>query len=373
MRNSVLAASVLALTAGAANAGGIDRSRLSYGVLFEPGSYVELGITHVSPTVSGAYAPAFGGGSTGDMAGPFKGLSFAYKSDLNETLALGVFFNMPYSADANYSQGIYSGLRAEWTSHQIAAVLKYKATDAISVYGGLRYLRSSADINIPPALFGSVPGGYSAKGDNDEQFGYIVGAAYEKPDIALRVGLTYESGITHKFDTTETSLAFGAANPIRSVTEVEMPQSVTLDFQSGIAKDTLLFGSIRWAEWSVWKVAPAGYDGAVNPGTAGDDITSFDNDVLTWQLGVGRRLNENFSAFARASYEKSNGGDASRLAPTDGSTSFGIGGTYTKDNLKITAGIEYIKLGDAVSGPPTRTQFTNNDAIGIGISIGYRF
>jgi long-subunit fatty acid transport protein len=333
MRKFGMAASLLALSAGAAAAGGIDRSRLSYGALFEPGTYVELGITNVSPDVSGTYVPLLGGGSTGDMAGPFQGLSFAYKRDLNDQLALGIFLNMPYSADANYTAGPYTGLRAEWTSHQIAAILKYKATDKVSVYGGLRYVRSSADIFIPQALFGGVPGGYTATGDNDEQLGYLVGVAYEIPDIALRVALTYESGVTHEFDTTETSLAFGAANPIRSVTEVEMPQSVALDFQTGIAKDTLLFGSVRWSEWSVWEVAPAGYDGAVSPGTPGDAITGFDNDVTTWQLGVGRRINENFSVFARASYEKSNGGVASRLAPTDGSRSFGIGGTYTRDNV----------------------------------------
>jgi long-subunit fatty acid transport protein len=147
-----------------------------------------------------------------------------------------------------------------------------------------------------------------------------------------------------------------------------MPKSIALDFQSGIAKDTLLFGSIRWTEWSAWHVRPPRYFGAV-----GDEITGFDNDVLTYQLGVGRRLNENFAVFARIGYEKANGGDASRLAPTDGSRSIGIGGTYTKDNLKITGGIEYVKLGDATDSAPTRTVFSGNDAIGFGVTVGIRF
>ena len=33
-------------------------------------------------------------------------------------------------------------------------------------------------------------------------------------------------------------------------TPIDPPQSVNLDFQTGIAKDTLLFGQIRWVDWS---------------------------------------------------------------------------------------------------------------------------
>lgn len=347
---------------------------------------MELGLTVIDPTVRGAYAnPAFGTG-TGDMAGDFTALSFAYKRDINERLAFAFYLNAPFHADAAYSAGLYTGLNARWKSRQATALLKYDITPQVSVYGGLRYLRSSATIDIPDALIrgglaaagaagnaaagalaaGAPPGtlAYDATGDSDDRIGYIIGVAYQRPEIALRVGLTYESGVDHKFDTTETLPA--VFNDFTSVTTVKMPQTVTLDFQTGIAPETLLFGAIRWAEWSVWEVRPDGYNGLFN-----DDITSFDNDTTTWQLGVGRRLNENWSVFARASYEKANGGIASRLSPTDGSRSFGVGGTYTQDNVKITAGLEYIKLGDAVDSSGTR--FEGNEGVGFGVSVGYRF
>ena len=393
MKSIATGATILALSAGTALGGGIDRARLSYGALFEAGSYAEFGFSNVSPSVSGDYAnPAFGT-TTGDMAGSYRNYSFTYKRDFGDKVSFGLFVNTPYGADANYSvPGLYNGLSAQWSSQQIAAVLRYEVTPAISVYGGLKYERSKAEINIPDslirgglqqaalggsaqasAILGGSPAGslqYTAEGDWDGRFGFIVGAAYEKPEIALRVGLTYESGYTHKFDSVETigSPALGPTFAAlgNGTTEVEMPQSITLDFQTGVAKDTLVFGSIRWAEWSVWQVRPPAY-GAV----FGSDITNFENDVFTYQLGVGRRLNENFSVFARASYEKSNGGIASRLSPTDGSRSFGIGGTYTKDAVKVTAGIEYVKVGDAVDGSGTR--FAGNDAVGFGVSVGYRF
>lgn len=180
----------------------------------------------------------------------------------------------------------------------------------------------------------------------------------------LRVGLTCESEITHQFTTNESFANIGAGP--ESTTEIVMPQSVELDFQSGIAKDTLLFGSVRWTEWSKWHVSPALYSG-----TLGEEVTGFDSDVISYQLGVGRRINDNLSVFARVGYEAANGDVASRLSPTDGKQSIGIGGSWTQDNVKVTGGVEYVKLGDAVDA--SGTVFSGNDAIGLGLSVEFTF
>lgn len=396
------ATALTAIAATSAQAGGIDRTRLGFGMLFEKGRYLELGVSHAAPKVSGTYrAPAFGpfvGTSTGDMAKDYTQLSFSYKADINDRLAYAFYLNKPFGADASYGAGPYRGLNAEWKSQQAALLLKYKVADRVSIYGGLKYVRSKPTIAIPDALIrggfaaaaanpatppaqaalagalAASPAGalnYTATGESDGRLGVILGVAYERPEIALRVGLTYESGFTHKFRTTEALPAAQAVPTLAplfatSTTRIKMPQSITLDFQSGVAADTLVFGSLRWSEWSVWEVRPQAYNALT-----GSDITSFDNNVLTWQLGVGRKINDNFSVFARVGYEKSNGGVASRLAPTDGNRSIGIGGTYTQGNMKITAGLEYVKLGNAVDG--SGTQFSKNKAVGFGMSVGYRF
>lgn len=382
MKTMLGATTALVVGTLTAQAGGIDRSRIAYSALFEAGRYIELSFSNVKPEVTGTYtgAAAALGTQTGNMAGSYTNLSFAYKADINDSLSYAIFINTPYGADASYSQGLYTGLTATWESQQIAAVLKYKIDENISVYGGLRYVESEAQIALPDQLIraglaaagnplaGLAPAGtlaYSATGAKDGQVGVIVGAAYERPDIALRVGLTYESGVSHSFATRETFVAAGAVNAA-GVTNVEIPDAVTLDFQTGIAADTLLFGSVRYAEWTVWEVRPPVYNANFN-----DNITDFDNNVVTWQLGVGRRLNENLSVFARATYEKANGGEASRLAPTDGSTGFGLGATWRQDGVKVTGGLEYVKLGDAVDGSGTR--FAGNSAIGFGLTLGYSF
>ena len=374
MTRILSAGAALLLSTSIAAAGGIERGLTNYGILFEDGNYVELGFSSVSPNVSGDYDVLLGGGSTGDMANDYTQLSLSYKHQLTDQLAIGLFLNQPYGAIAEYSSGAYTGLEAEWESTGTTLILKYDINSAWSVYGGARYVVSSADITIPTLLatLGAEPpaiGDFAATGESDGQTSFIAGVAYQRPEIALRVSLTYEQGFTHEFDTTEewgvlASTALGT--PFESVTEVEMPEAITLDFQTGIAQDTLLFGSIRHVKWSVWEVRTQGFDTLT-----GNEITGFDNDTTTFTVGVGRRINDQFSVFGRARYEEAKGGIASRLSPTDGLTSIGIGGTYAMDNVEFTAGVEYIMIGDAEDG--SATDFSDNDAIGFGLTIGYGF
>ena len=349
---------ILAAGASTAFAGGIDRHTLGTSILFEEGNYIKLSYSHVMPSVSGAYPAALGGGSTSNMSLDYSAVGLGLKFDVSEKLSVAFIFDQPYGADALYTAGPYTGLAADWESNAMTLLAKYQATEQFSVYGGMRAVRSTAEIAIPTTLF---PGGYAANG-TDTGVGYILGGAYERKDIALRVGLTYQSKIDHDFASTETT-ALGSAT---TITNVEMPQSLELDFQTGVAANTLVFGSIKWTEWSVWSVAPPIFFGA-----AGVPVVSFDNDVFSFTLGAGRKINEEFSVFGRIGYEQSKGGIASRLSPTDGRQSIGLGGSYTMGKTKLTGGIEYVWLGDAVDG--SGVNYNGNDAVGIGFSIGHSF
>jgi long-chain fatty acid transport protein len=387
MKNTLKITAALMLSTTAATAGGIDRGGNNYSVLFEDGDYIALSFSSVTPDVSGDYPAALGGGSTDNMSESYTNAGVAMKYEVTDQFAIGLFLNQPFGANANYTGGAYTGLGADWESTQTALILKYQATSNISVYGGVRSVESEAQIAIPDglirgglaaaaaagnaqagALAGGAPAGtlgYTANTDADRQTSYVIGAAYERPEIALRVALTYETGYTHKFAATE---AVPAVPTVSGTTdfEIEMPQSVTLDFQSGVAADTLVFGSIRWAEWSVWEVRPNGYQALTT-----DRVTGLDNDVTTFRLGVGRKLNDDLSVFARVTYEDGNGGVASRLSPTDGSTAIGLGGSYTFNNVKITGGVEYVMLGDATDA--TSVEFAENSALGLGLTVGYQF
>lgn len=361
--NKILgSAGVIALCAGGAMAGGIDRSGQFIGVIFEKGDYTELTFGAISPSVSGtttAFAPGGAGRVSGDMAPSYNQLGMAVKTSINDKLDVALIFDQPFGANVAYptGTGYYAqGTTAELKTSALTLLGKYSFPSNVSLIAGLRYQTFSAEASVP------FIGGYTAVGENDSGVGYLVGVAYEKPEIALRVALTYNSKIKHSLTTTE----FGAAI---SQTELETPQSVNLEFQSGIAKDTLIFGSIRWVDWSAFSIDPALYP----PPTA---LVSYSGDYTTYALGVGRRFSENWSGAVTLGYEKPLGGFSSNLGPTDGMKSIGIGATYTRDNMKITGGVRYVDIGDAqptLGGGVPSANFNDNSAVAVGLKISYSF
>lgn len=364
----LLTASAVTLAATGAFAGGFERSGNPVGFMFEKGNYAELSFGIVSPSVSGAA----GGGlaPSGDVSPTYRQFGIAVKTDLNEKLSLGLSIDPSFGADIAYplpspGPGPYPirGTSAELNGDTLSLIGRYKFSDALSVHAGLRSVSVGGNV----AIFNGGAPLYQASFDTKRDLGYLIGAAFEKPEIALRVALTYQSATKHNLDTT----VFGGPVPAALYPDVELPQSVTLDFQSGVAANTLVFGSIRWADWTSTELNAPAYP--LNP------LVGYDDDTITYNIGVGRKFNDQWSGAVSIGYEKSEGGVQMNLSPTDGYVSIGVGATYTTGNMKITGGIRYVDIGNAgaLESPPgsgiANAQFTGNSAIGAGIKIGYTF
>ena len=357
--------SVFALGASSALAGGIERSAQSVAPLFEKGGangdYVELSFGTFSPSVSGTFGGVL---QSGDMAGNQFTYSFAYKHALNDQLDLAIIVDQPVGADVDYPAGNapypFAGSNATVRSTAVTGLMRYKMPSNFSVYGGLRAESVKGDVRIVAPAVSPAFTNFQMTADRDYGVGYVIGAAWEKPEIAARVALTYNSAIKHTLDTVETGLApIGLPGQM----DVEIPQSVNLEFQTGIAADTLLFGSVRWVDWTAFDITPP---------NLGVPIVSYTDDIITYNLGIGRKFNEHWSGAVTLGYEKHNGTPVGNLGPTDGYKSIGIAATYTMDNVKITGGIRYVDIGDAVTST-IGSQFTGNHGIGAGIRIGYSF
>lgn len=366
------AAAVLAATVGAAQAGGIDRSNQNLGNLFEPGRQIELSLGQVSPSVSGTdlpLGPLPGGGSTGNVAADFGQVGLSYKADINDRLSFAIMFDQPFGADVRYGPGSVNlgGTRAYAKSGALTGILRYKFNENFSVHAGVRGQRSFGQIDLRGAAYGPL-NGYSIRLDGHVGYSYLVGVAYERPDIALRVALTYNGAIEHAFETVET---LGAAVVSRGVTDVRTPQSINLDFQTGIAKDTLLFGQIRWVDWQQFQIDPT-----FLVAVTGEGLIEIDN-TTTYTLGVGRRFSDTWSGSVAVSYEDDIDPLISPLGPTDGRLGVTLAAVYTKGPVKVTTGINYSRLGDTTAeiGTPdqARADFRDNDSVGVGVRIAYTF
>lgn len=356
MKRSLTTALAVAAAATSAHAGGVERSTQSVAILFEQGRYAELSFGTFSPDVSGTLVV-----SSGDMASTYNTYSLGYKMDVGDRMDFALIIDQPIGANVAYPDGTgyaLAGATAKLTSSAITALLRYQFENNVSVYGGLRYQTVKGVVSLPTV------GAYTLNTNNDSEVGYVVGIAWEKPEIAARVALTYNSAITHSLESTETG--FAATPPTVAGFETEVPQSVNLEFQTGIAKDTLLFGSIRWQEWTAFVIDPPRY-------ALPTPLVAYASNRVTYNLGVGRRFNENWSGAVTIGYEPSDGELTGNLGPTDGFKSIGLAATYTMDNVKITGGVRYVDIGDAVANAGPGAPFTNNSGVGIGIRLGYTF
>jgi long-subunit fatty acid transport protein len=354
-----LLAGALAFAAGQAMAGGVERSAQSVAILFEQGNYGELTFGYVDPDVRGSV----GGGAvrSGDMLEGYATIGLAYKQALRDNLDLAVIFDQPIGANVDYTLGTsypLQGTTAHLESYAVTGLLRYKMPNNVSLIGGLRAQSARGEVRIP------LVAGYALNTDTDFALGYVLGVAWERPDIAARVALTYNSAITHTLQSTEITAGPSGTGEF----ETEVPQSVNLEFQTGVAANTLLFGSIRWVDWTEFLINPPVYD-AIQP----LPLVAYSNDRITYTLGVGRRFNDTWSGAITLAHEPSEGEVTGNLGPTDGFTSIGLGATYTQGNMKITAGVRYIDVGDATTNPPISGNFANNDGWAAGVRIGYSF
>ena len=363
MKHLIWATAALLASTALTQAGGIERSTQSVGILFEEGTYAELGFAWSDPDVSGSWslAPV----SSGDMAPSYLVPSLSYRMDLTDRLSFAFIMGDHVGADASYPAGTgypVGGSVAELSGMAYTALLRYEFPSMFSIYGGLRISQLEGQVSLPWI----PPSGYTVAGDAGTELGYVVGAAYERPDIALRVSLTYNSAIDHTWRATETFNAVTTATTFGTT----IPQSLNLEFQSGVAEDTLVFGSIRWVDWSEFDITPPVYTAI----TAGGSLVNYSDDRITYTLGVGRRFNENWAGAISVVHEPSVGGQSGNLGPTDGRNAVGVGLTWENQQFEISGGVQYSWLGDTFTVPAAGIgTFSGNTAISAGLRIGIRF
>lgn len=362
---------LMTLIATPAFSAGLERSPQSLNILFQEGNYLELGASYVRPRVSGTLDTVpmtpLQGQPTGNVARSYFSGSIGFKGVINEQMSYAILLDQPFGADTLYPGGSpLEGSLGKIDNTTLTGVFRYKFDGGFSAHAGIRssWTKGTAEISVVPVL------DYTLTTQRDQAWGYLLGVAYEKPEIALRVALTYNSSIKHTLNAAETGVP-----PVPQDTfNARLPQSVNLEFQTGIAEDTLLFGSVRWVNWKQFDITPPDYAASQNPlagGAPRGALVEYQKNSTTYTLGVGRRFTENWSGSVSLAYDTGNGNPTSNLGPTGSRTTLGLGASYTVDNITISGGVQYARIGSATT--TLNSQFSNNSAIGAGVRVGFRF
>ena len=347
------AAAVLGTLTIPVQAGSLERNNMPVELLFEPGNLLQFSYTGPRPDLS---AEPFG--STGSVFDDFSTFGFVYKTDLNDAVALGLFFNQPFGANNGYGDGPLAGYAIDFQTSEVAAVLSYELNSNLSLHGGLRSVQSELDLTLPAAL--GIPGGYAFKSGDDRAFGYLLGASYEVPERGARVTLTYQSAVKHTFESTEFGTdAFGE-------TDATLPQSVKIDGEIALNSDTLLLGGVKWSDYSAFDVAAPGFATLVSPGKS---VIDYMEDNIIVNVGLGRSINDEWSVFGILDVQLEDD-EQTALRPYNGSRALTVGAIYVSGQYKVTAGAQYRQFNDTVVNG---SEFSDNTAFSPFLRASYSF
>ena len=363
-------AALLCSTPFLVNAEGLERINIDPSFMFTEGSRAEIGFANINPslpTVKGT-GSVFTFKSGLDVAPSFSALTGSVKTEMGDNFDLGLFYtNQGNGVGLDYGEitgplGAKVTIKADLEMPTLAALGRYKINDSMSVFVGAKQstVKAGATLKLGSDITGDKVPDVTSHWELSKKagIGAVYGAAYEMPEIAMRVVLTIEDDIDLKIPATAKGGAASTGTATASIGD-----AISLNFQTGIAEDTLLFGNIRRSSWK---------DNQVKVPTAAGpaEISSF-SDGDSYSLGIGRKINDDLSLSISGFYDGSSGGSISELAPTGATKTLSLGGKYAiSDNADLSFGGSYSQRGDALTAN-YKASLTDSKVISLGAKVGF--
>ena len=285
------------------------------------------------------------------------------------------------------------GTQVEVDTNSLSFIFGLSPIENVTLYAGGVYQTVKGNVSLRGQAY-SIFNGYDAEIKETGGAGWLAGAAYQIPEIALKASLTYRSEIDHDVVIDETGYTALAAIPTATAainavaaaqskeTTITTPQSVNLDLQSGIMADTVAFANIRWVNWKDFSIRPDKFGQVAEIATAasggkGFNLVDYTDDQWSVNAGVGRKVTDKWAGNVSVGYDTGAGNPVSTLGPTEGYWNVGVGVQFSPTPATfIAGGVKYFWLGDTdakVSSGTKVGEFEDNNAIAYGLKMGYRF
>lgn len=149
---------------------------------------------------------------------------------------------VPISAD-----NLVNAVHFKLDTNNITTLVGYQPNQSWSVYTGLSYQSLKTHLKILAQSMGLLVD-YIGEIKKDSSTGWLTGMSYQRPEYALQTSLTYRSKIRHQQQFQE-QVSTVPAIPLLNLasdqkTSTEIPQSVNLEFQSGITANNLCISAL---------------------------------------------------------------------------------------------------------------------------------
>ena len=389
MRVYLLSTTGLLLSASIALAGGFELQTLDTSIMYSEGNQASISTAKIDASIKGVN-PAIGAASSRDVVKDQTVTNIATKFNVGENLSFGLSTYRSGSIQLDGGNGLNGNIAP-------TADVNLDSTAMMAIYnlnGNFSFLGGVTQNDIGDGNVTTLGGSYAVS--STSKMGYLIGVAYSMPEIALRAELTYQpqtkfattTAFTPSdavvcaamapvacpnpgvFDLTKAAItAAGAA----SVTNLSLPDTIAFNFQTGIAKDTLLTASYRKSLWGKSQINIA----------APVAITTNFDDAVSYSLGIGRKFTDSLSGSITYSKEESTGSTSTSLfSVSDGSEAISIGLQYKQDNMAISGGISQRKVGDMTVDPGfvapnplagSTMNYSGNTVTAMGLKVSFSF
>ena len=415
-----------------AQAGGWTAGTLDSGFMYADGNTASISVANIDHNIKAKEAKGFGATNATDVdvVKDETRTTLSIKSDIGNGLSVGL---TNFRSGSIQLQGGASEFKS-WVPDAEASVDTTAIMAAYSVNENIDVLFGLSNDRLSDTTVTTMNGTYNIQGGSANRA--VLGASYAIPDIALRVSATYmpSASLTVGSSFTETSL--GATNPLNGQaiantsygdfasfaakygpagaigasagtlpttdvdgnaavfpagvpaqmilagtvqdaasydSEVGLPETLILDFQTGIAADTLLFGSVYHAKWGDAQIVS-------DTGAAATKISTKFEDSTKYTLGLGRKINDQLSISATYAQEDGTGAlNSSAFTVSNGTKSISLGARYTQGNMTISGGVNMTEVGGVKitsDGKETGTfiaEYGTNRVTAFGLKIAFAF
>jgi len=386
-----ITATCFLLSSSFAVAGGFELQTLDTSLMYAEGNQAYVSVAKIDASIKGEN-PLIGAASERQVVKDQTVTNVGSKFDISENLSLGFSTYRSGSIQLDGGNGLNGNIAptADVNLDSTAMMAIYNLNENFSFLGGV------TQNNIGDGNVTTLGGSYAVS--NTSKMGYLVGVAYSIPEIALRAELTYQPQT--KFATTTAfapsaavvcakmvvdctdpanAQAFSATNDgitaagAASVTNLSLPDTIAFNFQTGIAKDTIVTASYRKSSWA---------NAQINIAAPVAITTNFD-DAVSYSLGIGRKFTSNLSGSISYSKEESTGSTSTSLfSVSDGSEAISIGLQYKQGNMAISGGISQRKVGNMIVDPGfaapnplagSTMNYSGNTVTAMGMKISFSF
>jgi long-chain fatty acid transport protein len=243
--------------------------------------------------------------------------NFYLKTDLGNSVALGVGVTTPFGLSTKYNDGWvgrYIALESKVETINVNPAAAWKINERFSVGGGVsvQYMRAKLTSAIDSRFFcgGCVPEGNAAtdsgvklEGD-DISMGFNLGTVF-KPDDQTTLGVAYRSKIQQNLKGTATftrSSVVTAALPLLTQsgmgTQLNLPENIAFSGAFQASPKLELLADATWTNWSRFKELRINFD---TPAQAAGSATSTttENWNNSWRYSVGTNYKYSSSVVLR--------------------------------------------------------------------------